>query len=172
MIGLAMVLAGCGNDTGGTVASDGSTTSPEPTDATATTTAPEATSAPASSAGGAMATAPATRPATTAPKPTTPTTTAPSASEAPLGRVVLGEADSGRRVVIDGNSRVELRLPENGGWETPKVDGTSVELVPVNSFASTGNLTWELARRHAGTTVFSVPAPSANRTFRLTVEVL
>jgi hypothetical protein len=178
LFGLLVVLAGCGDDATSTTAGSGTagaTTVP----AAVTTSGPTGTTPPGSTgttpdavpgASGVPATdAP---PTTESSAPSAPATTAAPGSDTPLGRVVLTVADDGRRVVIDEASRAELRLSENGGWETPVVDGDSVELVPVYSFASTGSFTWELARRHPGTTVISVPAPSANRTFRLTVDVV
>ena len=77
------------------------------------------------------------------------------------GEVLLTEADDGARITVGPDAVVRLRLDSAYVWEEPRLEGDSVELVPVDYIQDPGFREWELHPRAPGTTVVAAAGDCA-----------
>lgn len=108
----------------------------------------------------------------------TPTGTPPHRPEPPVHRTtappaprVVTPADDGRTVTLTPGARTQLRLPGEGRWEAPTVDGEAVDLVPVLFETDPGYQAWDLAAAHPGRAGIHAAGRGDGRRFHLTVLV-
>ncbi|HET7486924.1 MAG TPA: hypothetical protein VFJ85_03285 [Acidimicrobiales bacterium] len=196
-LGLAAALGGCGSDrpslaaptttsTTITTAVDGGTTGTEPPAAASTVPGPAQLGTPPSTGaakGTSASSTPVAPPTSFGPGATpgssvfigegspSPTTGPVDPHAAAMGDVVLGEADSGRRILVDAYSHVVIRLAASGGWQSPVVDGSAIQLAQNTSTVPIPSVAWDVLRRQPGTATVAIPSASGT-TFRLTVDVI
>jgi len=84
------------------------------------------------------------------------------------GRVTITAADDGKLIRVTPGAQVELHL-DDAGWEV-EVEGDAILLVPVASFAGTGDTRWEVRLERPGRAVIRASAPGGRElTFSLEV---
>ncbi len=75
---------------------------------------------------------------------------------------VLTERDTGELVEIRTGESVPLRLSSTWVWDAPRLDGTAVELTPVNYFTDPGFQEWIVSAVVAGEAVVSATGTASD----------
>ena len=94
-------------------------------------------------------------------------------------REPVTEDDDGGRVVLDVGTEVPWRLSSDWDWDQPSVDGSAVEIVPVDYLVDPGYREWLIVGSAPGTAELTVTGSGAcgdsgqcpDRTVTLTVDV-
>lgn len=108
-------------------------------------------------------------------------------SPSPAGTVTAGdevtitEKDSGKTFIFSTSTRGTLSLSDDLLWKEPKVDGTAIRSVPVESESATGSKLWRIQVVSKGTASIATtgapncpkgsPCPAYLAAFEVTIEV-